>query len=138
VALLGAGCGGDTEVVLALSAGASCESGHFAEISTLAVDVYGTGPSGELCIQAKRCIFDVRDASGPADIEEALARADPPLIDVPRDQARWIAVVGHTRSCWSADDQVLCGFADLADTADGILDVGLQCGDCTEDLPFCP
>ena len=132
------GCGGDTEVVLSLSAGPSCDAEAFSEVSILAVDVYGIGPGGELCIQAKRCVFDVQEALGAEDVEAELALADPPLIDVDRDDARWIAVVGHRRSCWGAEDQAFCGLADFADASGGVLDIQLQCGDCGEDLPFCP
>jgi len=74
-----------------------------------------------------------------AEIGEALADVSQPLIDVEEQGAMVLAVIGHTASCFRYDDQAMCGFADLADADDGILDVQLECDACPpEEIPFCP
>ncbi len=105
----------------------------------LSVEVYGSS-GGELCVLRQRCIFNV-DAMSELEIGEALADVSQPLIDVEEEGAMVLALIGHTSSCFSYDDQAMCGFADLADADDGTLDVELSCavGACPDaEIPFCP
>jgi hypothetical protein len=126
----------DASAELALTQG-NCQEAQLAQVSVLSVEVYGRH-DGDLCVLRQRCIFNV-DAMSVADIGEAMADANQPLIDVEQDGAMVLAVIGHTSSCFSYDDQAMCGFADLADAGDGILDVQLECQACpAEEIPFCP
>lgn len=131
-------CAAEGDIVLSLD-DSGCSAGELSAVSVVAVDVYGTDDDGALCILAKRCIFDVDQPTGAGDIAEALRGAEPPLVDVDAEGARWLAIVGHEQSCWGERDQVACGFADFADSSGGELEMTLQCGGCDEGtIPFCP
>lgn len=135
---LAAGCGsGDANITLAISG--DCTDADLTAITSLSIDVYG-GSDGttELCSLGKRCVFNVQ-AQSISDITRALGNLNQPLIDVEKEGAGWIAISGHTSSCFGSDDRVLCGIADLADTQNGVLAMELSCTQCQpEDPDFCP
>ena len=132
-----------TETVALTVRAGSCEPPALSQIRMLSIDVYGFDGDGQRCVLQQRCVSDIAiaaDADDPAaEIETILNAQTQPLTDTRREGAAWIGISGRsTLDCFAPPD-VLCAFADLADTADGSLDIALSCGDCPQMAwPFCP
>ena len=134
--LLGA-CGSDTHD-LTLEVDGSCQPAELAEVAIISVELWGIDDEGRPCAIARRCIYDVELATVD-DVTTAMAAVNQPLIDVEDPDAHTLAVIGHTGSCFDHTDHAMCGFADLADRDDGVLEVGLACTACpVQEIAFCP
>lgn len=136
-----AACAVEDDAVLALEldADATCTTDRWRGLASLSIEVYGDH-DGELCTLARRCVT-LDGITDLADLTAALRAAMQPLVDTALADTRQIAVLGHDRLGCGEGDRGLCGFADLADVADGALVVPLRCepADCPPDVPpFCP
>lgn len=136
-----AGCSSsaDHRIDLALQDGdATCTAEQLGEVRVISVELLGKA-GGALCSLGKRCVFDVGTIESMDDVVGLLAEANQPLVDVEDEDAHTVAILGHTESCWGADDLALCGYADLAEEQGGVLEVALGCEACAPaDIPFCP
>lgn len=137
--LCATGCSSSHRIDLALEDGdATCTAAQLDEVRVISVELLGKA-GGALCSLGKRCVFDVGTIASMDDVVGLLAEANQPLVDIEDEDAHTIAILGHTGSCWGADDLAMCGYADLAEERDGVLEVALGCGACAPaDIPFCP
>lgn len=119
-------------------ADATCTAGALGEVRVISVELLGKA-GGALCSLGKRCVFDVGTIESMDDVVGLLAGANQPLVDVADEDAHTVAILGHSESCWGADDLAMCGYADLAEERGGTLEVAIDCGACAPaDIPFCP
>ncbi len=120
---------------------AACPLEALEAVSTVAVEVYGTGTDGKPCLLARRCTA-IQSVVSVAEIEDALAEANQPLIDIQRSGAERIGVIGH-ESVGCAGMRRMCGTGELLDVDDGQLEIPLTCtwmeqDPCSElDFPLC-
>jgi hypothetical protein len=126
------------QIDLALHDDATCTASALGDVRVISVELLGQA-NGALCSLGKRCVFDVGTIASMDDVVGLLAEANQPLVDVADEDAHTVAILGHTESCWGADDLAMCGYAALAEARGGALEVGLACMDCAPaDVPFCP
>lgn len=117
---------------------ATCTADRLGAVRVISVELLGKA-GGALCSLGKRCVFDVGTIASMDDVVTLLAEANQPLVDVEDEDAHTVAILGHSESCWGADDLAMCGYADLAEERGGVLEVALGCGACAPaDIPFCP
>ena len=124
-----AGCADETEILvveLQLETNpAACPVEALEAVSTVAVEVYGTGTDGKPCLLARRCTA-IQSAVSVAEIEDVLSAANQPLIDIQEAGAERIGVIGH-ESVGCAGMRRMCGTGELLDVDDGQLEIPLTC-----------
>jgi hypothetical protein len=133
LALALAACGAETlDIDLEIEA-PECEASDFAEVAVIEIAVYGEH-AGTFCALARRCVY-ARDLYGPlADIDDfndALRRAQQPLVAGLTEGAEHIRVNGRALDCWDLEPNLpnhpMCGNNEFAEARDGVVPIAMTC-----------
>lgn len=113
LALLAAagGCDSTSTADIQLSEGGSCTAVSLADVSAVAVELWGGTPDAP-CLLGRRCIPVARPSS-VADLEADLKAADQPLVEADREGVERIAILGFQDSSCGGALADVCGAADL-------------------------